>query len=117
MNILKLVFEYSRQNYSVLIGGDFNADVNRGNRFDVLLNSFISENNFLLVDQEFSSGLDYTYSKRVGTNNVYRAFIDHCILTSKEKILNYCCQVLYDDVNNSDHNALKLFGVIIRLKM
>ena len=106
--VREIVLNYKRQGNIVLIGGDFNADVNRGNRFDRLLRVFVDRNNYHLVDQEFSSSLDFTYFKGEGTQNVYRAYIDHCILASKEKIVNYNCQVLYDDVNTSDHNALLL---------
>ena len=91
--VREIVLNYKRQGNIVLIGGDFNADVNRGNRFDRLLRVFVDRNNYHLVDQEFSSSLDFTYFKGEGTQNVYRAYIDHGILASKEKIVNYNCQV------------------------
>ena len=105
-SLLCLIQEISQysvdKGHIVLIAGDFNADVNRGNRFDNLLQKFVSENKYLLLDQQNRSSDDFTYSK-----GNYKAFIDHCILSNEDKILNWQCCVLYDDTNTSDHNAVR----------
>ena len=39
----ELVKDFISENFSVIIGGDFNADISRGKRFDVLLQQFIKD--------------------------------------------------------------------------
>jgi exonuclease III len=38
--IREFVRDKIKEGYTIFIGGDFNADVNRGNRFDLLLSEF-----------------------------------------------------------------------------
>jgi len=85
-----------------MITGDFNADVCRGNRFDNLFSDFVSQNQFLLLDRHLSNDGHFSYKK-----GIYTAFIDHCILSYVNKICDWQCNVLYDDINTSDHNAVK----------
>ena len=51
---------FDDKNIPVIILGDFNADLNRNNRFDCLLKNFIIENNFLVIDTLNKSSY-YTY--------------------------------------------------------
>lgn len=110
--IRELVRDTISEGFSVFIGGDFNADVKRGNRFDVLLQNYINENNYRLVDHEFSSSHDFTYFK-----GLYKAFIDHCIVPRQNDMLSIQCEVLYSDINTSDHNALSIKGTFLGNQM
>ena len=108
-SLLCLVGELAKdlilEGVTVFIGGDFNADVNRDNRFDRYLQDFITDRNFHLVDHDFRSPHDFTYFK-----GGYRAFIDHCLMPRQNDMLNIQCEVFYSDVNTSDHNALSVKG-------
>ena len=85
----ELVRDLISENFSVIIGGDFNADISRGKRFDVLLQRFIEDENFHMLDSNLGG---YSYLK-----GNYRAFIDHSLVPRQDDPL---------DFNTSDHNAL-----------
>ena len=93
----------------------FNADISRGKRFDVLLQRFIEDENFHMLDSNLGG---YSYLK-----GNYRAFIDHCLVPRQDFPLDFWCEVLYSDINTSDHNALQLVvtflerELIIRLEV
>ena len=51
---LSLIFtitkEFKENNFPVLITGDFNADVNRSNKFDIILKNYLVDHGFILLD-------------------------------------------------------------------
>ena len=51
---LSLIFtitkEFKENNFPVLITGDFNADVNRSNNFDIILKNYLVDHGFILLD-------------------------------------------------------------------
>ena len=87
-------------NLPTFIVGDFNADVERNKRFDNLLRDFIASNELNCAEYVFYNS-NYTYK-----NGDYTSNIDHVITNrlAKQKTLN--CQILQNDLNMSDHNAL-----------
>ena len=72
---------YTAEGHIVMIIGVLNADISRGNRFDNLLEAFVTQNNFLLLDRHPPDAGHFTYHK-----GNYTAFIDHCILANENKI-------------------------------
>ena len=81
----------------IIILGDFNADLKRGNRFDKILVKFV-ERNFLMDSLDFNSqSVNYTYRK-----GDYVAKLDHIFIKESAKSsLKY--SHICDDIEKSDH--------------
>ena len=54
---------YAEKGHVVMITGDLNADIGRGNRFDNLLEAFVTQNNYLLLDRHLHDVDHFTYRK------------------------------------------------------
>ena len=75
LQIIKELFNfYSLKNHSVFVFGDFNADLTRNNRFDVVFNNFLLNNSFHCISPSFDAN-EFTYH-----NGKYQAKLDHCQL-------------------------------------
>ena len=75
--------------------GDFNSDLNRGNRFDKLLNKFTKK--LKLCDITDSPDLYHTYKK-----GDYSAKIDH-IFVKCDSSMETKGKVIFDSLDTSDH--------------
>ncbi|RMZ94546.1 hypothetical protein BpHYR1_046129, partial [Brachionus plicatilis] len=82
-----------------IILGDWNADVQRGKRFDLSFKNFITRNDLILSDNVTNSDCSFTYR-----NGTYNAWLDHAVWCSKNsKFINSECLVLNEIDNPSDH--------------
>jgi len=52
--IYTLCKKFELNNVPCMIFGDFNADINRKNKFDLLLNEFIRENKLIILENLFA---------------------------------------------------------------
>ena len=85
----------------ILIIGDFNADLNRKKRFDLVFNKFICERKLIETNDFFEQNIDYTYN-----NGNYFAKLDH-ILSNEcafDKIRDF--RIIQSDLFLSDHRAI-----------
>ena len=71
--------EFKSRNIPVLITGDFNADLDRTNKFDVILKKFLNDHNFLILDK-LNSNNSFTFKSSLINNTFYTSNIDHFIL-------------------------------------
>jgi hypothetical protein len=85
-----------------IVMGDFNSDLNRGNRFDKLLNIFTKK--LKLCDITDSPDLDHTYKK-----GDYSAKIDH-IFVKCYSSMETKGKVIFDSLDTSDHRMVQ--GII-----
>jgi hypothetical protein len=93
-------------NQTAVIIGDFNADLLRNKRFDVIFDNFIKNNNLLLLSFSRDHNL-FSYM-----NGDYRAKLDHCLTSSDSNTFTITeSEYLDDDINLSDHKP-----VLIKLK-
>ena len=95
---------YQSKFHSVLIVGDFNADLMRNKRFDLFLNNFI-ENNSIVVVSASRDNSQFSYEK-----GEYTAMLDHCFASSLD-LVNYNCSLVNNEINFSDHKPLKIIMV------
>jgi hypothetical protein len=106
-SILELVKElsnfYFNKDHFVIIGGDFNSDTNRNNRFDIFFRHFLLVNN-IYSTRELCKNTDFTYKS--GDN--YFSFIDYFLIFKYDFSLNVKCSILYNIFNNSDHNCVRM---------
>ena len=98
--ILELFLFYSLNRHLVFIIGDFNADVTRNNRFDLLFKNFINNNELSLVSPSFNIN-EFSYH-----NDHYKAKLDHCIIS--KSLTSPFIHCVYNDsvINLSDHNPV-----------
>ena len=83
---------------TVIIGGDFNTDLNKCNDVSGYINNFIINHSLSRCDISFSSRRQYTYvNESLGHSSV----IDYFLCDNGGDILDYC--VLDSDINLSDH--------------
>jgi hypothetical protein len=112
LQIIKELFNFfSLKNHSVIILGDFNADLTRNNRFDITLNNFLFNNNFHCVSPSLDNN-EFTYH-----NGSYKAKLDHCFISNNEWNMFINCSFLDNIINLSDHKPVQLsisFNVPIR---
>jgi hypothetical protein len=87
--------------HSVLIIGDFNADLLRNKRFDIYLNNIIVNNLMVIVSPSLDSS-QFSYEK-----GDYSAMLDHCI-SSNYDMVDYSCSLVDNVINLSDHIPLKV---------
>ena len=111
--LLESYVKFEAKDEPVLIMGDFNCDLNRKNRFDQLLQSFISVNNFFDSISFFDQEIFYTYE-----NGDYRSTIDHflCNLNFFKNVVG--SKIINDCENLSDHNPISLeFNIVNKASM
>ena len=75
--IRTIAHEFKSRNIPVILAGDFNADLNRNNKFDIILKSFIKENNFSIFNNKNSPLNSFTYKSALINNKSYLSNIDH----------------------------------------
>jgi hypothetical protein len=81
--INELSDSFIKKNYTVILLSDFNCDLFRNNKFDSILNSFITQNNIQIIDNSFLNS-DYTFS-----NSIYSCFIDHILIYNNKYISDF----------------------------
>jgi hypothetical protein len=84
----------------ILLMGDFNSDLERGRRFDIMLKAFIHEMKLTCLEYDFHD-IHFIY-----TNNHYKSHIDHVIGNEKVRINTIKCYIFDDLINLSDHNPI-----------
>ena len=109
--IVTLIRKFEHKNIPILLMGDFNSDINRQNRFDIILKNFIRDHNLILIDNINNNEISHTFSSALINNKIHHSNIDHFILHSNSSIetlknLNFH---IFDDVaNTSDHRAINI---------
>ena len=90
-----------------IIMGDFNADPYRKRRFDKLLQELINENHLIASDMINTQVCNFTFS--FTNNNIpHYAHIDHILISNSNLIHNFQSNIIYSDLNTSDHNHIEL---------
>ena len=110
---LSLILSLKNQfkNLPVFLMGDFNSDIKRNNRFDILLKDFISKNSLIFLDNLDQISNKPTYNSALINNTITSANIDHFILNSNKFLSLFNTlkfSVLEDICNLSDHNPITL---------
>ena len=107
--IASLIGKAQSNNLPVLIIGDFNADTNRKNKFDLLLSKFIDNYNLDTLITRFPQKLNHTFICK-NNNNYFRQHIDHALFLndSLNSINIENCIILDKETNTSDHNAVSI---------
>ena len=107
--ILALIDINKEKNIPTFLMGDFNADTNRNNRFDIILKKFISENNLLLLDNINNTNYTHTFSTPLINGKKFFYNLDHFILYPSDSLgilINPKFNVFEDIGDTSDHNAI-----------
>ena len=100
--IHNLINHYNNNNYIVIFGGDFNSDINRGNRFDKYLLSFLNNISCFKIDHGLTES-DFTYKR-----GDYLPTIDHISFINNKYITKAYRRIIYSDLCDSDHNPIIL---------
>ena len=80
--------------------GDFNADLERGKRFDLLLKKFVNKNHMY---DGIGHLKKYTYKK-----GEYTAKLDHILLRDKSSLTVSSCSILDSLLDASDHKPIQV---------
>ena len=108
--ISTLIQKYKYLKIPILIIGDFNADLRRKNKFDIVLSKFILDQNLIAIDLLHTQKVDHTYSFSQNFQKDRKLNLDHVLFTelenSKSIIENINCTILDDIANSSDHNPV-----------
>jgi hypothetical protein len=109
LTLISTIFqEFNSRNIPVIISGDFNADFERKNKFDLILKNYIKDHEFLILDN-LSLTKSFTFKSSLINNNYYTSNIDHFIFCgpSLPQVFKDPEFKIYDDLANmSDHNAI-----------
>lgn len=87
----------------VIIVGDMNTDIIKGNFNSVNLLKFLSENNLTLIDIVQTQHTDFTYHK-IANNRYTKSWIDH-VTCKKIDQKDITFRILESNFNIGDHNA------------
>ena len=92
---------FESKDHFVIVIGDFNADILRKKRFDVVLNNFILNNGLKFLSPSIDANL-FSYSK-----GIYKAKLDHCF-TSINNHNNEIIESSYIEnvIDLSDHKPI-----------
>ena len=107
--ISELVNSYRRMgDYNIIVGGDFNADLNRKKRFDRRLCSFIKKEKLLICENLKEEKNQFTYF----VNN-YKACLDHVFMFNTDEFINnnkpmIISKISKDLINTSDHHPVSV---------
>ena len=119
---LSLIFtitkEFKENNFPVLITGDFNADVNRSNKFDIILKNYLKDHCFNLLDN-LNNKNTFTFKSALINNSYHLSNLDHFILCQSmipKTMTKLEFKILEDIANMSDHNAINLKFLILKSK-
>ena len=77
--IISITNEFKKNIIPVLITGDFNADINRKNKFDIILKNFLIDHDYILLD-ELNKNNSYTFKSASIKNTYHLSNLDHFIL-------------------------------------
>jgi hypothetical protein len=91
---------FGNKEYKVSIMGDFNADLLRMKRFDLILKEFIVDNDLHVLSPSYDPEV-FSYFK-----GEYSAFLDHVLINNNLDKDNYKCNIIESDINLSDHKPL-----------
>ena len=101
---LQIIYElytfYDSLKHSIIIIGDFNADLLRNNRFDIIFSNYIKKNNFAVLTPS------YDFEKFSYYKGEYRAKLDHCLMSKFCYLFKTVCVYLESDINLSDHKTI-----------
>ena len=106
-----ILSKYENSDIPIFILGDFNADLRRNNRFDIILENYITDHKLVPLDHQFTQMNNYTFSADLGIDKSYFANLDHVLVLDRPiyAILeNFQCNILDDPRNTSDHRALSI---------
>ena len=107
--ILALIERHKEKNIPIILMGDFNSDIHRNNRFDVILKNFITDNNMILLDHINNNHITHTFTTAKINNTYFYHNLDHFILYSKNSLktlIDSNFLVFEDIANMSDHRAI-----------
>jgi hypothetical protein len=79
--------------------GDFNADLLRMKRFDLILKEFKVDNDLHVISPSYDPEL-FSFFK-----DKYSAFLDHVLISNNLDKDNYKCNIIESDINLSDHKT------------
>ena len=105
-----IAHEFKSRNIPVILAGDFNADLNRNNKFDIILKNFIKENNFLALKNQNTQNY-FTFKSSLINETYYTSSIDHFLFYGPQlptSFINPVFQIYSDAANLSDHNPINL---------
>jgi hypothetical protein len=91
---------YSFKRHSVFIIGDFNCYITRNNRFDIIFNDFVKNNNLCFISPS-SDPNEFSYQ-----NGLYKAKLDHCLVSNDKHGFYMSSFYKHDVINLSDHEPL-----------
>ena len=107
---LALIDKHKQKYIPIFLMGDFNSDINRNNRFDLILKKFISDNNLLILDNINDNHINRpTFSTAQINGKIFSYNLDHFLLFPKDslEILKYPKFSIFEDLGNtSDHQAI-----------
>lgn len=98
--IQELFLFFTVKKHNVFIIGDFNSDITRNNRFDIIFKDFITNNNLCFLSPS-SDNTEFSYQ-----NGEYKAKLDHCIIANDKFDLFTKSWYWHDVINLSDHEPL-----------
>ena len=100
--------EFKSRNIPVLLTGDFNADLNRKNRFDIIFKKFINDHQYKNLDENNDQN-SFTFKSSLINNSYNTSKIDHFIFCGPSipsSFISPKFSILSDIANLSDHNAI-----------
>ena len=107
--ISSIIEEFYKRKIVTVITGDFNADFNRSNIFDVILKNFTKENNYVIINN-LNPINPPTYISPITKSIIeITANIDHFILCQNSFpsfLINPSFTIFNDPSNLSDHKAI-----------
>ena len=103
--------EFKSRNIPVILAGDFNADLNRNNKFDIILRNFIKDNNIFVLENQNKAQNSFTFKSSLINDTYYTSNIDHFLFYGSHippSLINPVFMILSDAANLSDHNPINL---------
>ena len=91
------------ENFTIVVGGDFNVDLSRNTVNTNLLDNYLMTESLVSVGNVFDSS-DYTYESYNGARSV----IDHFLVSLRNVCDISKYDVLYEGTNLSDHNPIRM---------
>ncbi|RNA14535.1 hypothetical protein BpHYR1_003725 [Brachionus plicatilis] len=92
------------QSEKVILLGDWNCDLSRKRKFDIIFKKFINDNDLVSCTTLFYNQVNYTYMK-----GNYYLNIDHILVRRSDSNNITDCTIGFDHENLSDHNPVSCF--------